>query len=119
MKSVLISLISLLFFATVSFSQAPGSDTTKTSSGCPHMAMDRGMGMMPRIVATQPDGSIIVMSGALLLKYDQNLKLISKAEVPVDTTSIQKMRQMCPSMQGGQPPQPQQQPGAPAPKSKK
>ncbi len=75
-------------------------DTTSSDSSykmhkCP--AMGAAMGMMtPRVVANLQDGSILVMSGHQLLKYDSDLKLIQQVTVPVDTSSIQKMQRMCP-----------------------
>lgn len=119
MKKYALFLVALFLITGIAFSQQPkmhGADSSKMD-GC---MMGMGMGMMaPRVVATLPDGSVLVMSGHKLIKYDQNLNLVKQVTVPVDSTAMQQMKKMCPNAPGGQQPQtpPKQQPGTPpAPK---
>jgi hypothetical protein len=55
----------------------------------PGMAM--GWMMMPRVVATLPDGSIIVQTGAKLIKYDKDLTMKKDVMVPIDSMSAMMM----------------------------
>lgn len=84
--------------------QMDRSDSSNTGCG-PMMGM--GM-MMPRVVSTMPDGSVLVISGHKLIKYDQNLNLVKQVTIPVDSASMQQMRKMCPN-----PPESQKAPAPP------
>ena len=59
-------------------------------------------GMMEKTVTATSDGGVVVLTGNQLFKYDADLKLVNKAEVPVDMAAMQKnmtgMMKMCPMM---------------------
>ncbi len=100
-KALSILTIILLSFSTFSFAEDTSStDTTDGMQKCPMMGM--GM-MMPRVVANLQDGSILVISGHQLYKYDQNLKLVQQTTIPIDTTIMQSMQRMCPGPKQGSP----------------
>lgn len=62
-------------------------------------------GMMGKTVTPTSDGGVVVLAGNQLFKYDKGLKLVNKAEVPVDMGMMQKdmmgMMKMCPMMKDG------------------
>ncbi len=62
-------------------------------------------GMMGKTVTPTSDGGVVVLAGNQLFKYDKGLKLVNKAEVPVDMDMMQKdmmgMMKMCPMMKDG------------------
>jgi len=104
----------LLFSTAVVFAQQPSqkqggasADTTRKNSGqtnggtmeCTMMGSGMGMGMMmPRAMLT-PDGSIIVISGTKMMKYDKDLNLKKEVTIKVDTTAMKGMMS-CPSNKG-------------------
>ena len=106
MKKLVLSLFVFFLFSVIAHAQSPQSQETDSSrmGRCPMMGM--GM-MMPRVVANLPDGSILVQSGQILIKYDQNLNMVKQVTVPADTASMKQLQKMCP---GTPPPQGKQQP---------
>jgi len=54
---------------------------------CPHLMMMRGQCMMkPKLVATE-DGGVVVLIGTTIIKYDKDLTLQKKVELPVEVES--------------------------------
>ncbi|HON12266.1 MAG TPA: hypothetical protein PLE24_15475 [Chitinispirillaceae bacterium] len=79
------------------------ADTTQKNGG---QMMDgqpmMGMGvLMPRAMIA-PDGSIIVISGMKMMKYDKDLNLKKEVTVKMDTTAVRQMMKHCPTMHGQQ-----------------
>lgn len=90
MKKVLFIITVALFgcIPLVAFSE----DTASKNESMMGKKMMMPCLMSKQIVATN-DG-LIVMTGNKLLKYDKNLKLIKEAEIPMDTSTMEKMMQM-------------------------
>jgi hypothetical protein len=90
MRPVIITFtILVLGFSGTIFSQengeANGGADSSMMKNCPMMM---GKMLMPQVVATFPDGGIIVMSGNKLLKYDKDLKLQKETVIPIDSTMM-------------------------------
>jgi len=114
MKKLVLSLSVVFLFSVAAFTQDPQSQETDSSrmGRCPMMGM--GM-MMPRVVTNLPDGSILVQSGQILIKYDKNLNVVKQVTVPADTASMKQFQKMCPGVPPSQGKQPKNQ-GTPPPK---
>lgn len=85
-------------FSVSAFAQDTTSTDTTQMHKCPMMGA--AMGVMPKVVANLQDGSILVISGFKLFKYDSDLKLIQQVTIPKDTSSMHDMQRMCPEMGG-------------------
>ncbi len=114
MKKLTLSLFVIFLFNATIHAQSPQVQESDSSRmGRCHM-MGMGM-MMPRVVANLPDGSILVQSGQILIKYDQNLNLVKQVTVPSDTVSMKQLQNMCPEF----PPEYGKQPKKQGPPPKK
>ncbi len=110
MKKAIGVVIGFVLFMTspgIVFAQAPsetkearkheemmGGKETQERMKVPPMMQQHGMMMkmmMPKSIVASGDGSVIVMVGNKLLKYDKDLNLVKEAQIKVDVESMEKM----------------------------
>jgi hypothetical protein len=107
MMKVLLSVLSLLLVAAqpAMCQDANSTGTERQESGCMPGKKMMGMGMMgmlaPRSMVASENGSVIVLVGNKLQKYDKDLNLVKEVEVKIDMGAMKKMMmENCPMMQG-------------------
>lgn len=93
----IIAIFCLSVFASAQQDTASAGDSTQMPK-CPMMGAAMGA-MAPKVVANLQDGSIFVLSGYQLYKYDRDLRLVQQTTIPQDTATMQRMQKKYNEMQ--------------------
>ncbi|MFC1508097.1 hypothetical protein ACFL60_00230 [Candidatus Omnitrophota bacterium] len=90
---VIMLAVFIIACSTVSYAENhEGKEGKKGNLSMHGMMMEK---MMPKNIAATADGSVIVLAGNKLLKYDADLNLVKEVEVKMDVEAMMKSMKEC------------------------